>query len=528
MSLDKSPERAVSPPPQLHFDDGSRIIMQESTCNNPDHTIPAVRGSIPINIYYEIDRLAEEIVAIAKGKEEIYVALQFPDSLLEDAPEVCWAFEEALGMNALVFVLGDTTFGACCPDEVSALHLNASVLVHYGHACLSPSLQLPVLYSFGISNIDVEACVEAISKQIVTTQKASARNFLLLYQVEYQHAMEELRQKICDIPSDISVIIGKIPSMQQHMEEGEEDFPSLPEKVTKIAGLEVPTDLDLTTMTLLYIGDSNADTNRQYVNMMMQLISQELSPLEYWTLNPLATSPLTVECDAHQSISRQLNRRFYLIQKARDATTFGILVGTLSQRHFARAVAVLQQTILKANRACYTFAVGKLNPAKLANFGEIDAYVLVTCPEHSLLTDDREFHVPVITPLELDICLGNAEWGAYSLDYHDFIRSSEGRTIQEVDTDVDDAPYFSLVDGTLKDSRKLGASREEIDLQALPGQGQLMTHHSAGAEYLRNRSYQGLDTQLGQTEVHAAKMGQTGIASRYDNNANENGKQNDL
>ena len=33
----------------------------------------------------------------------------------------------------------------------------------------------------------------------------------------------------------------------------------------------------------------------------------------------------------------------------------------------------------------YTFAMGKLNPAKMANFMEVDVYVLVACPENSLV-----------------------------------------------------------------------------------------------------------------------------------------------
>ena len=33
----------------------------------------------------------------------------------------------------------------------------------------------------------------------------------------------------------------------------------------------------------------------------------------------------------------------------------------------------------------YTIAVGKLNPAKMANFMEIDIFVLVACPENSLM-----------------------------------------------------------------------------------------------------------------------------------------------
>lgn len=33
----------------------------------------------------------------------------------------------------------------------------------------------------------------------------------------------------------------------------------------------------------------------------------------------------------------------------------------------------------------YTIAVGKLNVAKMANFMEIDIFVLVACPENSLV-----------------------------------------------------------------------------------------------------------------------------------------------
>lgn len=34
---------------------------------------------------------------------------------------------------------------------------------------------------------------------------------------------------------------------------------------------------------------------------------------------------------------------------------------------------------------CYTIAIGKINPAKMANFMEVDVFVLVACPENSLL-----------------------------------------------------------------------------------------------------------------------------------------------
>lgn len=90
------------------------------------------------------------------------VALQFPDALLREAPEVLWTLQARLrkltagagpsrehrqeGSGAaaaaqpppptppLIFVTGDTSYGSCCVDEVSAQHLKADAIVHYGES----------------------------------------------------------------------------------------------------------------------------------------------------------------------------------------------------------------------------------------------------------------------------------------------------------------------------------------------------------------------------------------------------------
>ena len=96
-------------------------------------------------------------------------------------------------------------------------------------------------------------------------------------------------------------------------------------------------------------------------------------------------------------------RRYAVIQKARDADVFGILVGTLgvgkssnhnnpfildSQRNVASylpLISRLRKALLRAHKKSYTISVGKLNPAKLANFLEIECFVLVACPENSVI-----------------------------------------------------------------------------------------------------------------------------------------------
>lgn len=68
------------------------------------------------------------------------------------------------------------------------------------------------------------------------------------------------------------------------------------------------------------------------------------------------------------------------------------------------------------------FAMRKLNLAKLANFHEIDIYVLIACPENSLL-DSSEFYKPVVTPFEMEVaCNKKREWsGEYVTDFRDLL-----------------------------------------------------------------------------------------------------------
>lgn len=85
------------------------------------------------------------------------------------------------------------------------------------------------------------------------------------------------------------------------------------------------------------------------------------------------------------------------------------------------------RTLLSAHqKKSYTISVGKLNPAKLANFLEIECYVLVACPENSLI-DAKEFYQPIVTPYELEVALGvgGRSWdGKYVLEFDQILRES--------------------------------------------------------------------------------------------------------
>mmetsp|Transcript_17283 Transcript_17283/g.37852 ORF Transcript_17283/g.37852 Transcript_17283/m.37852 type:complete len:269 (-) Transcript_17283:1460-2266(-) len=234
-------------PPQLMFDDGSRVMMEDSENDvvldrngheheRSGHSVPIQRGSIPLHVYYEIDRMSREVIEkflerpsldddVATTTNRILrVALQFPDELLQDSPEVCWLLEDKIQeeletkryansnttnniITPFCFVLGDTTVNSCCPDEVAALHLNADVMVHYGHACLSPTETLPVLYSFGKLEFDdiggaVAQLQTARRERKEEDDSNNSTKFLVLYQVGYHHAMKHLREQWMNTNND--------------------------------------------------------------------------------------------------------------------------------------------------------------------------------------------------------------------------------------------------------------------------------------------------------------------------------------
>jgi len=96
--------------------------------------------------------------------------------------------------------------------------------------------------------------------------------------------------------------------------------------------------------------------------------------------------------------------------------------------------------------------MGKPNIAKMANFLEIDIFVLVACPENSLI-DSQEFYKPIITPFELEIaCSRQRSWtGEYITDYREILPDDKWLTdMEEKDgLNVVEEPEYSLISGNL-------------------------------------------------------------------------------
>jgi len=224
------------------------------------------------------------------------------------------------------------------------------------------------------------------------------------------------------------------------------------------------------------------------------------------------------------NVNRMLMKRYYMIERARDARRVGILVGTLGVSDYLSVIRRLSQLIKTAGKKCYRFVMGKLNVAKLANFAEIDVYVLVACPENSLI-DSSEMLCPIVTPYEMELaCQTDRQWtGDYQVDFRQLLPGGsshyESTSVTEskdqrsgsdhVTTDV------SLITGRV---RQIGVDEEQRttknNASLIQQDNRLIEHDSAG-EFLASRSWQGLEAKLGETEVEKAVLGSHGLAAGY-------------
>jgi diphthamide biosynthesis protein 2 len=138
----------------------------------------------------------------------------------------------------------------------------------------------------------------------------------------------------------------------------------------------LPTMTPIPDTTLLLIADPKDTTTT--------LLTYHHLTHEIYTYSPM-TNTLTLSTPA---TNLSLRRRYVGVQKARDAGTIGIIVGTLGKEGYLTLISQLRSLILQKGKKPYLLSLGKINPAKVANFSECEVFCIIACPE-STIVDSR-------------------------------------------------------------------------------------------------------------------------------------------
>ncbi|ORX46325.1 diphthamide biosynthesis protein 2 [Hesseltinella vesiculosa] len=516
-------------------DDGSSVMNREVIKINRHTNMTELQN------LYELDRTVTYLLQ----NNFIKVALQFPDEMLSDADAVVSMLKDKVP-NAEFFVLADTSYGSCCVDEVASQHVQAQVIIHYGHSCLSPTSHLPVLYIFGHLPIDVKRSVQKLTSMVPN----QTQPIILMSNVEYSYAMDDMcnqlkRHYTQIIPTRIrQQDVHSLPLPSTCKDDLDDECcggcgnsaknrgSNVKHELSSVSNqqngrhYELPDGVALNDCVIFFIGhDGPTMNNVMMVHNQCQAIIEILQ--DVYSFDP-STNQGRQETVA---VNRRLMKRYTMVQKAKDAMTIGIVVGTLGVASYMNIIEHLKKVIVAARRKWYLFVMGKLNVAKMANFMEIDCYVLVACPENSLI-DSKEFYRPIVTPYELELALmKSAEWtGNYVLDFSKLLphlRSGDFQYDEEKDDgSSDDEGHFSLITGQYVSNPFQKVRHTSEDAMALTSQLSGLTLrnqettitqllNSTAGDYLQKRSYQGLDPKIGEDEASVVEEGRSGIARGY-------------
>ncbi|KAL9006639.1 MAG: hypothetical protein Q9188_000599 [Gyalolechia gomerana] len=395
----------------------------------PAEPLPdSLRSPEQLHVRYEIDRTVAEI---KRGKWK-RIALQFPDNMLPDAPTVFERLSRELhdplkpdseqigsddshypdtsqqigsatnspGFRKL-FILADTSFGACCVDEIAAEHASADVVVHYGRACLSPTARLPVIHVFTHQPLAADSVIESFKD----TYPNHDQSIIIMADAIYASHLPNIDSVLKDqgYTSIFTTNIVHDPSSP------------LPNRTVPKSVYRDPEKLG--EWQLFHISDPP--------DSLLLTLASRVSGIHVYPTKAATTGQVMAVPAVSSRVA--LRRRYALLTSVSTVPILGILINTLSVRNYLHIVEHVKSCISAAGKKSYTFVVGKINAAKVANFSEIGAWVVIGCWESSLI-DSSDFWKPIITPFELELALasdGARVWtGEWKSDFQAILNSA--------------------------------------------------------------------------------------------------------
>lgn len=430
------------------------------------------------------------------------IAAQFADEDLVVAPTVSHILQDVCrreygGYRITVYVLADTTYNSLGVDEVASSHVRADCVVHYGRASLTQVTgRVPVYYVF--PKLDTYL----VDEHLIEEAFADANGvFLVFVDQVYSHVLSEVQDYLrAHITSRHD---GPLESdNESKSNETRVSLIEFPELATCACGrdsvvggyAEAVSGHQQDSLTLVWFGSSQSPAKKELI--------LTYNAYSWISIHPMEHKDAVVEYGVPVRLQQLLRKRYFLVEKARNASIVGILVGTLGAAGYKDSIQSLRVAAKAAGKKTYTLLMGKPNPAKLANFPEIEIFVLVADPQAQIL-DSKEYYAPIITPYEAMIAFSeDAEWKQheYCLNLHvDTGRGHDTSVTEESNALALQAQEALQISDTYSSTKSI-----------IPG---------SSAEYLvHTRTWKGVDAPCAGSTVKPAsrvEQGQHGRAAAY-------------
>ena len=307
--------------------------------------------------------------------------LQLPAGLKVYAREIADAIEERT--DSEVFIDADPCFGACDLAIDLARSIGADALVHFGHLPI-PNIKLdfPVIFVNAVMDLDVQKVSEMIRENV------RERSINLVTTAQH-----------IDFIYDIKRNLEKY-GFYVHIGRGDERIsrPGL------VLGCNFSSAQDGDADSIIFVGTGD-----------FHPIGLSLSTSKrVYALDPILMKLKTPE-EIAQKGEELLKKRYSLLSASIDAERIGIIVSSkIGQKRMNIAIRVKEKAE-DAGKQAHILVMDRVEPHLLKDFGKFDCFVSTACPRIAI-DDSKSFDVPVLTPVEFEMMVGERDSSTYLLD----------------------------------------------------------------------------------------------------------------
>uniref|UniRef100_A0A7S3NK92 2-(3-amino-3-carboxypropyl)histidine synthase subunit 1 n=1 Tax=Aureoumbra lagunensis TaxID=44058 RepID=A0A7S3NK92_9STRA len=352
----------------------------------------AIGKSLPKNYRFEVEKTLWRLRQIEASR----VALQFPEGLLMYGNALAQILRKFHNKKLRVYILGETTYGACCVDDLSAKALNCELLVHYGHSCLVPNqitTNIKMLYIFVDIEFDVSHLVDSC---LLEFQKNKMNQMAIAGTVQFLRSINRAATQLK----------AALPNNQIHIPQ------AFPLSSGEVLGCTAP---DMSAYdTIVFVADGRfhleaAMIKNPYARFLRYDPYLKRFSQEKYNRNLMA------------------QRRQAAVEKARTASAVAIVLGTLG-RQGSPAILARLQALLQNKVKLLILLASEIHISHFSHLtadGDIQAIIQICCPRLSIDWGHdalRHRNIPLLSPYEafaaFDSSVDFAPQTNYPMDFY--------------------------------------------------------------------------------------------------------------
>ena len=299
------------------------------------------------------------------------VGLQVPEGLKRAAPGIARQIRDQTG--AEVMISGDPCYGAC--DIDMALCDEVDIMLHLGHSELGETSEKVIFLEARMTRDLKEVVEKAIlhlkSKKVGVTTT-----------VQHVHKLDQAIEVLKE--HGIQGFVGPAGGRIKHP--------------GQVLGCCYSTARELDLDEYLFIGTG------QFHPLGIALATGK----RVVTADPITSEVSLIDPDP------MLRRRFGVITLAADARRFAVLISKKPGQRRMELARRMKDLGQAREREMILVYLDNIEPDRLLNLG-VEAAVSTACPRIAL-DDAAKYKIPILTPPEFEVLVGERKWEEYAFD----------------------------------------------------------------------------------------------------------------